>query len=167
MKDYTAAVQWLRTRAFVNADRIGISGGSYGGYIACLALTNGSEYFTHGFASAPVTDWRLYDSIYTERYMDTPSVNPEGYRNGSVLTYADRLKGSLFLIHGEMDDNVHPINSIQLISRLQDLDKDFRFMLYPDGRHGWEGAKRRHSRRMETQFWLTYLANRTLDLRSE
>lgn len=167
IKDYTDAVKWLRTRKFVDPRRIGISGGSYGGYLTCLALTRGSDYFTHGFASAPVTDWRLYDSIYTERYMDTPSANPEGYQAGSVLTFADRLQGPLFLIHGEMDDNVHPINSIQLISELQDLDKDFRFMLYPDGRHGWGGAKRIHSRRMETQFWFTHLLNRSLDPRKD
>jgi len=161
--DYSQAVKWLRNQSFVDPQRIAISGGSYGGYVTCMALTRGAEYFTHGFASAAVTDWRLYDSIYTERYMDTPRDNPDGYQSGSVLTHAQNLTGKLFIIHGEMDDNVHPINSIQLISKLQDLHKDFYFMLYPGGRHGWGGAKRIHSNRLQVQFWFEHLLDRTLD----
>ncbi len=152
--DYADAVRWLAAKPFVDATKIGISGGSYGGYVTCLALTKGADYWTHGFASYSVTDWRLYDNVYTERYMDTPQENPEGYKDGSALTYAADYKGKLYMIHGDMDDNVHMQNSIYLISKLQDAGKSFRFMLYPDGRHGWGGAKAIHSRNEEYQFWL-------------
>ena len=152
--DYMDAVKWLRTKPFVDPAKIGITGISYGGYMTCLALTLGSDYWTHGFAGSPVTDWRLYDNIYTERFMDKPSDNKEGYRNGSSLTYADRLKGKFYLTHGDMDDNVHMQNSIQLISRLQDEGKIFQFMLYPNARHGWGGLKAIHYRNEMNNFWL-------------
>ncbi len=152
--DYEDAVKWLRTKPFVDETRMGIAGGSYGGYMTCLALTKGADYWTHGFASYSVTDYRLYDNVYTERYMDTPQDNPEGYRDGSALTFAKNLKGKLYLIHGDVDDNVHMQNSIYLISRLQDEGKTFQFMLYPGGRHGWGGAKAIHSRNEANNFWL-------------
>lgn len=152
--DYADAVQWLRQKPFVDPQKIGITGSSYGGYMTCMALTKGAEYWTHGFAGSSVTDWRLYDNVYTERYMDTPADNPEGYRDGSALTFATGLKGKLYMTHGDMDDNVHMQNSIYLISRLQDAGKRFRFMLYPNGRHGWGGAKALHSRNEANQFWL-------------
>jgi dipeptidyl-peptidase-4 len=131
-----------------------ITGSSYGGYMTCLALTKGADYWTHGFAGSSVTDYRLYDDIYTERYMDTPQDNPEGYKDGSTLTFAKNYKGKLYLIHGDMDDNVHMQNSIYLISKLEDEGKVFEFMLYPDGRHGWGGAKSTHSRNEANNFWL-------------
>jgi dipeptidyl-peptidase-4 len=152
--DYEDAVKWLRTKPFIDPARMGIAGGSYGGYMTCLALTKGADYWTHGFASYSVTDYRLYDNVYTERYMDTPQDNPEGYRDGSALTFAKNLKGKLYMIHGEMDDNVHMQNSIYLISKLQDEGKTFQFMLYPGGRHGWGGAKAIHSRNEANNFWL-------------
>jgi len=163
IKDYISAVKWLRTKAFINSKKIGIRGGSYGGYITCMALTKGADYFTHGIASSSVTDWKFYDSIYTERYMDTPAENPKGYENGSVLKYANKLKGVLYIVHGEMDDNVHLQNSIQLLSKLEDLNKDFMFMLYPDGRHGWRGKKRVHSTRQSVKFWFKYLLGKKFD----
>jgi dipeptidyl-peptidase-4 len=153
--DYADAVKWLRTRPFVDPDKIGITGSSYGGYMSCLALTKGADYWTHGFGNSSVTDWRLYDNIYTERYMDTPQDNPEGYKDGSVLTFVKNYNGKLYFTHGDMDDNVHFQNSIYLISRLEDEGKSFQFMLYPDGRHGWSGAKKTHSRNEEYQFWLS------------
>ncbi len=152
--DYADAVKWLKTKSFVDTSRIGITGSSYGGYMTCMALTKGADYWTHGFAGSSVTDWRLYDNVYTERYMDTPQDNPEGYKDGSALTYVSRYKGSLYMTHGDMDDNVHMQNSIYLISRLQDAGKVFRFMLYPNGRHGWGGAKALHSRNEANMFWL-------------
>lgn len=152
--DFTAAVKWLRTKPFVDPARMGITGGSYGGYMTCLALTVGADYFTHGFASSSVTDWTLYDSVYTERYMDKPSENPEGYRAGSVQTYADKLKGVLFLEHGDVDDNVHMQNTVQLIGRLMDAGKHIEFMLYPDQRHGFRGKKRDYSRKESYDFWM-------------
>ena len=153
--DYADAVKWLRTKPFVDPERMGITGTSYGGYMSCLALTKGADYWTHGFGNSSVTDWRLYDNIYTERYMDTPQDNPEGYKDGSTLTFAKNYKGKFYMTHGDMDDNVHLQNSIYLISRLEDEDKSFQFMLYPNGRHGWGGAKATHSRNEANKFWLS------------
>jgi dipeptidyl-peptidase-4 len=150
--DYEDAVKWLRAKPFVDSTRIGITGSSYGGYMTCLALTKGAGYWTHGFAGSSVTDWRLYDDVYTERYMDTPQDNPEGYKDGSTLTFVKNYKGKLYLTHGDMDDNVHMQNSIYLISRLEDEGKVFEFMLYPEGRHGWGGAKATHSRNEANNF---------------
>jgi dipeptidyl-peptidase 4 len=152
--DYEDAVKWLLTKPYVDNTRIGITGSSYGGYMTCLALTKGAGYWTHGFAGSSVTDWRLYDDIYTERYMDTPQDNPEGYKDGSALTWVKNYNGKLYMTHGDLDDNVHMQNSIYLISRLQDEGKSFQFMLYPNGRHGWGGAKATHSRNEANKFWL-------------
>ncbi len=153
--DYEDAVRWLRSKPFVDGNRMGITGTSYGGYMTCLALTKGADYWTHGFAGSSVTDYRLYDNIYTERYMDTPQDNPDGYREGSTLTFARDYKGKLYLNHGDMDDNVHMQNSIYLISRLEDEGKTFQFMLYPGERHGIRGIKSLHSRNEMYNFWLT------------
>lgn len=154
LSDYSDAVKWLRTLSYVEASKIGITGGSYGGYMTCLALTKGSEFWTHGVASSSVTDWKLYDNVYTERFMDTPQDNPEGYKDGSILNYVSSFKGKLLITHGDMDDNVHMQNSIQLISKLQDAGKSFEYMVYPNGRHGWSGAKRTHSTNESRNFWL-------------
>jgi dipeptidyl-peptidase 4 len=152
--DYGDAVRWLRAKPFVDSTKIGITGMSYGGYMTCLALTKGAEFWTHGFAGSSVTDWRLYDDIYTERYMDTPQDNPEGYKDASVMTFVKNYKGKLYFNHGDMDDNVHMQNSIQLISKMEDNGKVFEFMLYPNGRHGWGGAKATHSMNEQNKFWL-------------
>jgi dipeptidyl-peptidase 4 len=152
--DYEDGVKWLLSRPYIDSTKIGITGSSYGGYMTCLALTKGADYWTHGFAGSSVTDWRLYDDVYTERYMDTPKDNPDGYKDGSVLTFSKNLKGKLYMTHGDMDDNVHMQNSIYLISRLEDEGKSFQFMLYPEGRHGWGGAKAIHSRNEANKFWL-------------
>lgn len=154
ISDYSDAVKWLRNQPYVDASKVGITGGSYGGYMTCLALTKGSEFWTHGVASSSVTDWRLYDNVYTERFMDTPQDNPDGYKDGSTLNYANNLNGKLLITHGDMDDNVHMQNSIQLLSKLEDAGKTFEFMLYPNGRHGWGGAKRTHSTNEAHNFWL-------------
>ncbi|MCB0664595.1 MAG: DPP IV N-terminal domain-containing protein [Saprospiraceae bacterium] len=155
--DLISAVKWLRTLPFIDSTRIGITGGSYGGYVTAMALTYGADYFTHGISLYPVTDWALYDDVYTERYMDTPVDNPEGYKFGSVLENAHRLKGDLLIVHGMIDDNVHMQNTVQLISRLQDLGKDFELMMYPGERHGWGGAKRTHLSRLINDFWKEHL----------
>lgn len=153
MHDYTAAVKWLLEKPFIDSTKIGISGGSYGGYVTCLALTKEADYFTHGVAEFSVTDWHLYDNVYTERYMDTPAENPDGYKEGSVLTYVDNYKGYLRITHGTMDDNVHMQNTIQLVDALIDKDKDFELMLYPGERHGFRGAGRKHDVRETNEFW--------------
>lgn len=157
MNDYIEFVKWLRTKPFVDSTKICITGGSYGGYVTCLALTKGADYFTHGVADFSVTDWHLYDSHYTERYMDTPEENPDGYKDGSVLSYVKNYKGRLLIVHGTMDDNVHMQNSIQFINALEDAGKHFEFLLYPGERHGWGGAKATHLRSETYRFYYKYL----------
>jgi dipeptidyl-peptidase-4 len=157
MNDYIEVVKWLRGKPFVDTTKICITGGSYGGYVTCMALTYGADYFTHGIADYSVTDFRLYDSHYTERFMDTPEENPEGYKNTSTITYADRYKGMLYIIHGTMDDNVHMQNILQLIDKLQDLKKHFELMIYPGGRHGWGGPKATHLRNETYRFYYKHL----------
>jgi dipeptidyl-peptidase-4 len=152
--DYEDAVKWLLKKPYADGTRMGITGSSYGGYMTCLALTKGADYWTHGFAGSSVTDWRLYDDIYTERFMDTPQDNPQGYKDGSVLTWAKSYKGKLYLYHGDVDDNVHMQNSLYLISRLQDGGKSFQFMLYPGNLHGIRGLKGLHMKNEENRFWL-------------
>jgi dipeptidyl-peptidase 4 len=156
MHDLSEAARWLRSKSFVNPDKIGITGGSYGGYTTCMALTYAADYFTHGYARASVTDWRLYDTVYTERYMDRPQDNPEGYKAGAVMTHADNLKGVLYMSHGAVDDNVHMQNTVQLISALMDLGKKFEFMIYPAQRHGYRGGKRDFSNRHYVDFWFRH-----------
>ncbi|MEL6191012.1 MAG: S9 family peptidase [Bacteroidota bacterium] len=153
MHDLMAGAKWLKEQPFIDESKIGITGGSYGGYTTLMALTYGADYFTHGVSRAPVSDWKLYDAVYTERYMDTPEENPEGYLRGSSLTYMEKLKGKLYLSHGTIDDNVHMQNSIQVVDELTDLDKDFEFMAYPDQRHAYKGAKRTHFYKSALRFW--------------
>jgi dipeptidyl-peptidase-4 len=161
MSDLIQGVKWLHKKSFVDKSRIGITGGSYGGYTTCMALTYGADYFTHGYARSSVTDWRLYDSVYTERYMDRPIDNPEGYKFGAAMTHAHKFKGTLFMSHGNLDDNVHMQNSVQLIDKLMDLGKStFEFMVYPDQRHGIRGKKRDHSNRHYIDFWFKHFLNR-------
>ncbi len=167
MHDYIAAVKWLRQKSFVDSAKIGITGGSYGGYATCMALTYGADYFTHGIANFSVTDWKLYDTVYTERYMDTPEENPEGYEFGSVLTHADKYKGTMLITHGTMDDNVHMQNTIQLIDKFEDLNKDFELLLYPGARHGVGGKKRQHFSRENVQYWFRHFLGKELDVETD
>lgn len=160
MHDLIESVKWLHKKPFVDREKIGVTGGSYGGYTTCMALTYGADYFTHGYARSSVTRWGLYDTVYTERYMDRPSQNNEGYKFGSVMTHASKYKGVLFLSHGTMDDNVHMQNTTQLIDKLIDLGKKFGFMLYPNQRHGYGGQKRAHSNRHYVDFWFKHFLNR-------
>ena len=141
MKDWITIVKWLIENAGVDKNKVCISGFSYGGYMTCYALTYGADYFTHGLAGGSVTDWSLYDTHYTERFMDTPAENPEGYKSSSVYSYLDKYKGLLRIYHGTMDDNVHLQNSMQLVKKLQEKKKHFEFMLYPGGRHGWRNLR--------------------------
>ena len=104
-----------------------------------------------------VTDWALYDNVYTERFMDTPAQNPEGYKNGSAMTFASQLKGKLFIVHGEMDDNVHMQNSFQLLNALLDLGQSVELMIYPGERHGVRGRKAVEEARAGLDFWKRHL----------
>jgi dipeptidyl-peptidase-4 len=152
LRDLEDGVAWLRKQPYVDPARIGIWGWSFGGFMTAYALTH-SDSFKVGIAGAPVTDWRNYDSIYTERYMDLPGRNPEGYERSSVVRAAANLHGKLLLIHGAVDDNVHTQNSIQLIDALQKAGKSFQFMLYPQSRHGVANPLRvKHLRAMMAEF---------------
>lgn len=162
IEDYMDGARWLISQPGVDASKICITGGSFGGYMTCMALTYGADVFTHGIANFSVTDWQLYDSHYTERYMDTPAENPEGYRITSAITHAARYKGLLRIVHGTMDDNVHLQNTIQLVNKFQDLNKHFELMLYPGERHGWGGAKGLHSRNETYRFVYTNLLEKPL-----
>ena len=138
-KDLVALCDWLHDQSWVDANRIGLSGHSYGGYFTSYAMTR-SDRICAGIAGAPVTDWANYDSIYTERFMSTPQLNPEGYRKSSVVAEASNLNGRLLILHGLKDDNVHPENSIQLMHALQKADRQFEVMFYPKSRHGIYGS---------------------------
>ena len=162
MKDYSTMVKWLIANGNADATKICITGFSYGGYMTCYALTYASDVFTHGMAGGSVTDWSFYDTHYTERFMDTPAENPEGYKSSSVLTYVDKYKGMLQIAHGVIDDNVHIQNSINLISKLQDAKKDFEFMEYSGGRHGWGGNKGVHFQNLKTKFIYRYLLEKSV-----
>jgi dipeptidyl-peptidase-4 len=152
MEDYITQVKHLISKGIVDEKKIYITGFSYGGYMTAMALTKHADVFTHGIAGGSVTDWSLYDSAYTERFMDTPEENPEGYKNNNVMNFVDRYKGKLLIVHGTMDDNVHLQNSIQLIDALQEKNKDFEMMIYPGGRHGWGGNKGIHYSNLQTRF---------------
>jgi dipeptidyl-peptidase-4 len=162
IEDYMDCGRWLRKQSFVDTSKICITGGSFGGYITCMALTYGADVFTHGLANFSVTDWRLYDTHYTERYMDMPQENPEGYKMTSPQTYVSKYRGLIRITHGNMDDNVHMQNSIQLINKLEDLDKHFEFMIYPGGRHGWGGPKAIQLRNESYQFIYDHLLNKPM-----
>jgi len=156
--DQIEAAKYLGTMPFVDKDRIGIWGWSYGGYMTSLCMTKGAEYFKLGIAVAPVTNWRYYDSIYTERYMQTPQENPSGYDDNSPINHVEKLKGKYLLIHGSADDNVHYQNSIEMVSALVAANKQFDLFIYPDKNHGiYGGNTRLHLYTKMTNFILDYL----------
>ena len=148
LKDLEEAVAWLAKNPYIDSTRVGLSGHSYGGFMAAFALTH-SKTFSAGIASGPVTDWKLYDTIYTERYMLTPKENPDGYSKSSCVAAAKNLNGKLLIVHGMMDDNVHMQNSVQLADALQKAGKDFEMMLYPQARHGIGGG---HYLKLQLEF---------------
>ncbi len=150
LADIEASLAWLADYAPVDRDRIGLFGYSYGGFMTSYALTH-STMFRIGIAGAPVTDWRLYDSVYTERYMRTPEKNPAGYDASSVVKAAENLHGRLLILHGQVDDNVHIQNTQQLIDRLEKAGKLFDLMIYPRSRHGLRDYYE-HYRRLRYEF---------------
>ena len=162
MEDYMTMAKWFIANGQADPTKIAITGFSYGGYMSAYALTYGASVFTHAMAGGSVTAWELYDSHYTERFMDTPAENPEGYKSGNVMTHLKNFKGVLQLVHGTMDDNVHMQNSIQLLSALQDQGKQVEFMLYPGGRHGWGGAKGKHFNDLKNQFIYKHLLEKAM-----
>lgn len=166
--DYINWVKKLKENPAVDTNRIFISGGSYGGYLTAMALTLGAGYFNYGIADYAVTDWQLYDSHYTERYMGLPKDNPTGYTYGSVLThinqYQQHKNNMLMLTHGLMDDNVHVQNTYRLVDLLQRKNKRFELMIYPTERHGWKGPKIPFTVDQKKQFINKYLYNNQLNV---
>lgn len=157
LRDLEDGIAWLKGQPYVDGSRIGIWGWSYGGFMTSYALTH-SQSFKMGIAGGTVSDWRNYDSIYTERYMQTPQNNPEGYWKSSPVHYAKDLHGKLLLIHGAIDDNVHVLNTIQFAYELQKAGKQFQLMLYPKSRHGvTDPLLVKHMRQMMTDFVLANL----------
>jgi dipeptidyl-peptidase-4 len=136
LEDQLAGAKYLATLPFVDASRIGIYGHSYGGFLASLAMLEGGGVFKAGVAGAPVTDWRLYDTAYTERYMDTQAQNPEGYAAADLSKKAASLTGRLLLVHAQMDENVHYENTAQLVDALVTAGKHFDLLVLPGERHG-------------------------------
>ena len=153
VEDQMASARYLGERPYVDADRIGIWGWSYGGYMASLALFLGNEVFKAGIAVAPVTSWRFYDTVYTERYLQTPQLNAQGYDQYSPLSHVAKLQGNFLLVHGTGDDNVHFQNAIALQEALIAANKQFDSFYYPNRDHSIQGGNTRlHLFRMITDF---------------
>ena len=167
VKDFVAWGEYMKSLPYVDGDKIGVEGFSFGGSMTALLLFEHSDVFHYGIAGGGVYDWMLYDSHYTERFMDTPQANPEGYAEASVLTFVpgvfaadNALKpapGALKLTHGTGDDNVHFQNTLQLIDALQKAGYQFELMIYPDGMHGYRGYQHLHDRESDHIFWTSRL----------
>ncbi|MEK7728625.1 MAG: S9 family peptidase [candidate division KSB1 bacterium] len=161
LADQTAGVKQITQRSYVDGSRVGVFGWSYGGYMTSIMMLKEPEVFHVGIAGAPVTDWRNYDTIYTERYMRTPQENTEGYDLGSALPYAKNLKGKLLILHGSVDNNVHPGNTIQLLDALIKAQKKFDLTFYPEQRHGVGGPGAQHVNSSMIDFLLEHLKSHT------
>ena len=143
VEDQIDAAKVIGNYPYVDKNRIGIFGWSFGGFMSSNCILKGAEVFKTAIAVAPVTNWRFYDSIYTERYLQTPQENANGYDNNSPINFAYKLKGNFLLIHGSADDNVHVQNSMQMIEALVQANKQFDWAIYPDKNHGIYGGKTR------------------------
>ena len=169
VKDFVAWGEYMKSLPYVDGDKIGVEGFSFGGSMTALLLFEHSDVFHYGIAGGGVYDWMLYDSHYTEPFMETPQANPEGYAASRVMssvssypvTYENN-DGSVMLklTHGTGDDNVHFQNTLQLVDELQKQGKCFELMIYPDGMHGYRGAQGRHSAAADRDFWLKYLVRK-------
>ena len=173
VKDFCAWAEWLQSLPYVDGDRIGVEGFSFGGTMTSMLLMQAPDKFHYGIAGGGVYDWALYDSHYTERYMDTPQNNPEGYAVSKVLNYVEGYPTEyqissatpassvepvmLKLTHGTGDDNVHHQNTLQLLDAMHKAGKKFDFMIYPDGMHGYRGYQGEHFQNANNEFWLHYL----------
>ncbi len=175
LSDFCEWADWLMEKPYVIDNKIGIEGFSYGGFMTAMALFNASDKFHYGIAGGGVYDWEFYDSHYTERYMDTPQANPEGYKLGRAIEYAKNYPAEygagcsacglcskvepvmLKITHGTGDDNVHHQNTLHLIDELHRHGKIFDFMIYPDGMHGYYGYQGSHFLNANQAFWLKYL----------
>jgi dipeptidyl-peptidase 4 len=152
-QDQIDAAKYLKTLPYVDPSRVGIWGWSYGGYMTALCMTLGADVFKTGISVAPVTNWRFYDTIYTERYLKRPQDNASGYDDNSPVTHADKLRGNYLLIHGTGDDNVHFQNSVEFVNALVAAGRPFRSFYYPNRNHGiYGGNTRMHLYQMMTDF---------------
>lgn len=143
VEDYIETAKHLVSLGYVDPARVGIYGWSYGGYMSSLALTKGADHYSMAIAVAPVTNWRFYDSIYTERYMRTPQENAKGYDDNSPINHVDKMKGAYLLVHGTGDDNVHFQNTVEMTEALIEANKQFELYIYPDRNHGIYGKNAR------------------------
>ena len=170
LKDFCSWAEWLKALPYVDGDKIGVEGFSFGGTMTCMLLMQAPEHYHYGIAGGGVYEWVQYDTHYTERYMDTPQANPEGYAIGSVINYVEGYPTTyesvggvghepvmLKLTHGTGDDNVHYQNTLKLIDAMHKAGKKFDFMIYPDGMHGYRGYQGAHFEKANQEFWRTYL----------
>lgn len=159
VRDQLAGLKWLKSQNFVDADRVGIHGWSYGGYMTLMMLLKAPGEFAAGIAGAPVTDWRLYDTHYTERYMADPNDGEGRYERSSPMSYAENLADPMLIIHGMADDNVFFDHTVKMIQALQQAGKPFEMMTYPGKRHGITGeTERAHLWRLHLDFFARHLA---------
>jgi dipeptidyl-peptidase-4 len=157
-EDQIAAATLLSKRPYIDAERTGIWGWSFGGHMASNSILKGNEVFEMAIAVAPVTSWRFYDTVYTERFLRTPEENPAGYDDNSPFNYPELLKGKFLLVHGSGDDNVHLQNSMRFAESLIQANKDFDWAIYPDKNHGIYGGNTRiHLYHKMTKFVLENL----------
>lgn len=158
VEDQIETAKYLGTLPFVDKNRIGTFGWSFGGYLSSLCITKGADYFKMAIAVAPVTNWRYYDNIYTERFMSLPQENASGYDHNSPINYVDKLKGNYLLIHGSADDNVHYQNTMEMVNALVKANKQFDLFIYPDKNHSiYGGNTRLHLYTKMTNFILNNL----------
>lgn len=178
VQDFISWAKYLKSLPYVDGDKIGVEGFSFGGTMTCMLLFTAPEYFHYGIAGGGVYDWILYDTHYTERFMETPQTNPEGYRDSKVIKYVpeypvvyDAASAAaaetgeiepimLKITHGTGDDNVHFQSTLQLIDALHQHNKKFEFMIYPDGMHGYHGYQGNHFLNSNREFWLKYLCGK-------
>ena len=168
VKDFCEWATWLQSLPYVDADRIAVEGFSFGGTMTCMLLMQAPDKFHYGIAGGGVYDWALYDSHYTERYMDTPQANPDGYEVSKVLNYVEGYPADystdesvmLKLTHGTGDDNVHHQNTLQLLDAMHKAGRKFDFMIYPDGMHGYRGYQGAHFNAANREFLLKYLLDK-------
>ena len=144
VEDVIAAAKEVKKLIYVDSTRLGIQGWSFGGYLTSLAITKGADHFKTGIAVAPVTNWKYYDNIYTERYMRTPEENKSGYENNSPINFVSQLKGNYFIIHGSTDDNVHYQNTMEMTNALIKSNKQFSQFIYPNRNHSIRGGNTRY-----------------------
>ncbi len=163
VQDFIDGAKYFREMPFVNKDKIGVSGFSFGGTMTTVLVTEGNEYYKYGIAGGGVYDWSLYDTHYTERYMDTPQDNPDGYKTTRAIdrvaksTYKGDRTNMLRITHGTADDNVHFQNTLQLIDMMQQKCMNFELAIYPEEFHGYRGARGRQSEMQDYIFWYRYL----------